>query len=148
MLIIKYLDMTEFDYSKLKDCWEHIPTAIFNDLSYVYDKDGKAIGERYALERKSQVKQDGVTIYMCFGFEGNCTYNELMDMGYYINLEPIEEFIKESALSHFFVQSEIYNYDDYRVLCANWYFDRIINQPIFNFPFYLEKKDEVEPVTD
>lgn len=140
--------MIELDYSKIKNCWEHIPTAIFNDLSYVYNKDGKVIGERYALERKYQPKPDDVTIYMCFGFEGNCTYNELMDMGYYINLEPIEEFIKECALYNFFVQSEIYNYDDYRVLCANWYLDRIINQPIFSFPFYLEKKDEVEPVTE
>lgn len=140
--------MFEIDYSKFKNCWEHIPTAIFNNFSYVYDENEKVIGERCVLERKYQTKLDGVTIYMCFGFEGNCTYNELMDMGYYINLEPIEEFIKECALYNFFVQSEIYNYDDYRTLCANWYLDRIINQPIFEFPFYLEKKDEVEPVTD
>lgn len=60
--------MVEIEYTKFNDCWGTIPTVIFNDLSYVYDRDGKAIGDRYALERKNQVKLDIVTIYPVFWF--------------------------------------------------------------------------------
>lgn len=72
--------MVEIDYSLLKTCWEHIPTAIFNDLAYIYDKEENIIGERCLLERKNKTKLDGITIYLCFGTEGNCTYQELCDM--------------------------------------------------------------------
>lgn len=140
--------MIEIDYSKIKNCWEHVPTSIFNDLSYVYDKDGKVIGERCLLERKNNAKSDGITIYICFGTEGNCTYQELYDMGFQVNLGPIEEFVKESALYNFFIQAGIYKYNDYQILFANWYQDRIINQPILEFPFYLENQNEVEPAID
>ena len=140
--------MVEIDYSLLKTCWAHIPTAIFNDLAYIYDKEENIIGERCLLERKNKTKLDDITIYLCFGTEGNCTYQELCDMGFHVNLEPIEEFIKESALYNFFIQTGIYKYDDYQVLCANWYQDRIINQPILEFPFYLENQNEVEPAIE
>lgn len=99
------------------------------------------------MKYKCDAESDKVTIYMCFGFEGNRTYKELVNSGYCIDLDPVMEFIGESASCYFGIRSAIYS-DDYQRLCFGWYGSRILSQKIINNCFLIEKEDEIEPVTD